>query len=90
MTVKQWIIGGVRTAVQRLTAIGLAAGTAWAAMKGLDLDINPESTSLLVVLDITITGLVTGLLLKLEQRFPPLAKWLSMGLSKSGPAYDTK
>lgn len=89
MTVRQWIIGAVRTGVQRLIAIGLGGAAAWLAMKGFDVDLDLTGTGLLVAVDVTVTGLVTGAIIKLEEKFPQLAKVFSIGLASSGPSYET-
>jgi len=85
MTVRQTVIAGVRTGVQRLVAIGVGAGVAWLARKGIEIDL--DLGALQVVVDAVVTGAVTSALVALERRLPWLAPILSLGLAKSGPSY---
>lgn len=81
------IIAGVRTAVQRLITIGLGALTAWLVTRGIEVDLAGLDLALFAAVDIAVTAGVTLALNALEKKFPWLTTVQSVGLAASPPQY---
>lgn len=88
MQVRQWIIAGVRTGVQRLIAIALGALAAWASTKGWFFEIDVTSIGARGLIDVVVTAAVTAGLVRLEKSAPWLTPYLSLGMTRSTPEYE--
>ena len=84
--VRNTIIAGIRTGVQRLVVWGLALLGLWLTNHGLEIVIDPGPW--LIPIDAVIMGLVTSGLNALEKRFPVLTTIMSLGQAGSPPKYE--
>lgn len=82
------IIAGIRTGVQRLVAIGLGALGAWTAAKGFDIDFSGLELWLLGAIDVVLTAAVTSALNWLEKRMSWITSLMSLGQATSAPEYE--
>lgn len=87
MSVRQSIINAVRVFVRVI----IGAGVAWAIDRyALDIDSARVTDTVVLAIDAAIVGVVSGLLLALEQKVPFLARVLSLGTNGEPAAYAPK
>lgn len=82
------IIAGIRTGVQRLIVLGLAAAGAWLATRNISIDFSGLEIWLFTVVDVLLTAGVTAALNWLEKRAPWLTSFMSLGTATSAPQYE--
>lgn len=82
------IIAGIRSSVQRLAILGITAASTWLVAQGIDFDLTALTTAGLVALDVAITGLLTSAFNALEKKWPILTKIMSVGQAASAPEFE--
>jgi hypothetical protein len=82
------IIAGIRSTVQRLVILALGAFGTWLVAQGIDFDLTELTTAILVAVDVLLTGLITAALNALEKKWPALTKIMSLGQATSAPEYE--
>jgi hypothetical protein len=82
------IIAGIRSGVQRLAILGLAVVSTWLVARGIDVDLTELTAGILILLDVVLTGLLTSAFNAAEKKWPILTKIMSLGQAASAPEYE--
>lgn len=88
MKLRDAIIAGIRTGMQRLILLGLVALTTWLTSLGFDIDLSGANLVIVGAIDVIVTGFLTTGLNTLEKKWTWLTTLLSIGTSGSPASYE--
>lgn len=93
MTIRDYIVNGVRVAVRVVAGFtvgvaGAAAATYAGDRFGVVIDVESLTGPAVFAAEVAVIGATSAVLLKLEDRFPWLTRVLSFGLKTPPPSYS--